>query len=102
VAVAAMIYWTVKENYQKYHTKFFRYLNQYYTITLFITGLVLTYSIGSLGVLQRFPAGESAVFSGFGSVVFYISRLAYILLNYLMFQAITNYKENGNLSGQSE
>ena len=96
IAVAAMMFWTVKENYQKYRTKFFRFLNQYYVITLAITGLVLTYSIGSFGVLQRFPAGESAVVGGFGSIVFYLSRLAYIVLNYLMFQAITNYREAGN------
>jgi len=101
VAVAAMIYWTVKENYQKYRTKFFRYLNKYYAITFFITGLVLTYSIGSFGVLQRFPVGEGSVFSGFGSVVFYSSQLAYIVMNYLMFQAITKYKEAGTLSGPS-
>lgn len=98
IAVAAMIFWTVKENYQKYRTKFFRFLNQYYVITLAITGLVFTYSIGSFGVLQRFPAGESAVVGGFGSIVFYLSRLAYIILNYLMFQAIANYREAGNLS----
>lgn len=101
MAVAAMIFWTVKENYQKYRTKFFRFLNQYYVITLFITGLVFTYSIGSFGVLQRFPAGESAVVGGFGSIVFYLSRLAYIVLNYLMFQAITSYREAGNLSEQA-
>lgn len=102
LAVVATIYWTVKENYQKYHTKFYRYLNNYYAITLLITGLVLTYSIGSFGVLQRFPAGESAVFSGFGSVVFYFSRLAYIVMNYLMFQAIINYREAGNCPGKQD
>lgn len=95
LAVIGMVFWTVKEYYQQYHTKFFRYLNQYYGITLFLTGLILTYSIGSLGVLQRFPAGESEVFSGFGWVVFYTTRLAYIVLNYLMFRAITSYRESG-------
>lgn len=91
VILAASVFWVVKEHHQKYHTRFFRYLTNYYLLTMIITGLVFTYSMGSYGVLQRLPVGESNVIGGFGLLVFYISRGAYIVLNYIMFQAINNY-----------
>lgn len=93
ITVVALLYWTVKENHLKYHTRFFRYLTNYYTLALAATGLVFTYSMGSFDVLQRFPAGETGVIGGFGELVFYISRLAYVIQNYLMFWAITDYAE---------
>jgi hypothetical protein len=93
VAIVALIYWVVKEYHRYYHLKFFRYLTMYYGISFCIAGLIFTYSMGSFGLLQRFPAGEISLIGGFGQFVFCVSRIASILLNYMMFLAIAEYAE---------
>ncbi len=102
VAVVVLIYWVVKEYHLKYHTRFFRHLTSYFTLTLAVTGLIFTYSMGSYGLMQRFPAGENGMIGGFGQLVFYISRVAFIVLNYLMFRAITDYAEAPKIAESQE
>lgn len=93
LVIAALMYWLVKEYHRKYGIKFFQYLTWHYGLGLFVAGLVFTYSMGSFGLLQRFPAGEAEMPGGFGQLVFYISRFSYVVSNYLMFRAITSYDE---------
>ncbi len=93
LALIALIYWIVKEYQERYHTRFFRYLTWYYMISLGIAGLVYTYSMGTLGLLQRVPAGEIGLIGWFGQFVFYVSHLCRILLNYLIYISIAEYAE---------
>lgn len=93
IIIVALLYWVVKENHQKYRTKFFYYFTWYYGITFFLTGLTFTYSMGSYGLLQRFPAGEVQVLGGFGQFVVFASYMASIILNYIIYLAISGYSE---------
>lgn len=93
IALAAIIYWIVKEHQRKYNLRFFTYLSRLAGLGLFVAGLMFIYSMGSFDVLQRFPAGEAEMPGGFGQAVFYISRLTYVASNYLMFKAIMSYSD---------
>ncbi|PKM82975.1 MAG: hypothetical protein CVU89_02275 [Firmicutes bacterium HGW-Firmicutes-14] len=93
VGIAALIYWVVKEYHRHYHMRFYRYLTWYFGISFILTGLNFTYSMGSFGIIQRFPAGEVELIGGFGQFVYYLSRITQVLLNYIMFIAITGYAE---------
>jgi len=93
VGIAVLIYWVVKEYHQRYRTRFFDYLNMYYGINLLLAGLIFTYSMGSFGIMQRYPAGEIELMGSFGQFVFYITRLAFIPMNYFMYRAIIVYEE---------
>ena len=93
VGIAALIYWVVKEYHQCYRTRFFDYLNRYYGLNLLLAGLIFTYSMGSFGIMQRYPAGEIELMGGFGQFVFYVTRLAFIPMNYFIYRAIIGYEE---------
>ncbi len=93
VGIAALIYWVVKEYHQRYRTRFFDYLSMYYGLNLLLAGLIFTYSMGSFGIMQRYPAGEVELMGAFGQFVFYISRLAFIPMSYFMYRAIFGYTE---------
>jgi len=93
VGITALIYWVIKEYHQRYRTRFFDYLNRYYGLNLLLAGLIFTYSMGSFGIIQRFPAGEIELMGGFGQFVFYITRLAFIPMNYFIYRAIIGYEE---------
>jgi len=91
--VTGLIYWIVKEYHQRYRTRFFEYLTWYYGVSFVLAGLVFTYSMGSFGLMQRFPTGEIEMLGAFGQFVFYVSRMTNALLVYVMFLAVAGYTE---------
>ncbi|WP_418790762.1 hypothetical protein [Phosphitispora sp. TUW77] len=93
IGIALLIYWVIKEYHQHYRTKFFAYLNMYYGLNLLMQCLIFTYSMGSFGIMQRYPVGEIELMGSFGQIVFYLTRLAFIPMNYFMYRAIASYRE---------